>query len=170
MVWQMKVDLLNGEYCMRNDTLSWRFWYDIWRLISKWRKGYDKWHPELTISKRYDFWRLTCFMHCAQCLQIIGNVSFGKLLPKFIFKEKKIRTNKIDWLDFGHFWRRKGSIDTLFEIFIFCPKNQFWFPEKIVDFFWGEKLVKYCGMGLFSCWQLWFHEKNCQKNFGWKTR
>ena len=24
---------------------------------------------------------------------------------------------------------------TLFEIFIFCPKIQFWFPEKIVDFF-----------------------------------
>ena len=24
--------------------------------------------------------------------------------------------------------------DTLFEIFIFCPKIQLWFPEKIVDF------------------------------------
>ena len=22
-----------------------------------------------------------------------------------------------------------------------------------------------CGFGLFSCWQLWFHEKNCQKNW-----
>ena len=31
---------------------------------------------------------------------------------------------------------------TLFEIFIFCPKIQLWFPEKIVDFFGGEKLVK----------------------------
>ena len=30
---------------------------------------------------------------------------------------------------------------TLFEIFIFCPKIQLWFPEKIVDFL-GEKLVK----------------------------
>ena len=29
---------------------------------------------------------------------------------------------------------------------------------------------KCCGFGLFSCWQLWFHEKNCQNNFGWKTR
>ena len=29
---------------------------------------------------------------------------------------------------------------------------------------------KCCGFGLFSCWQLWFHEKNCQKKFGWKTR
>ena len=27
---------------------------------------------------------------------------------------------------------------TLFEIFIFCPKIQLWFPKKIVDFF-GEK-------------------------------
>ena len=31
---------------------------------------------------------------------------------------------------------------TLFWIFIFCPKIQLWFPEKIVNFFWGEKLVK----------------------------
>ena len=30
---------------------------------------------------------------------------------------------------------------TLFEIFIFCPKIQLWFPEKIVDFL-GEKLAK----------------------------
>ena len=28
---------------------------------------------------------------------------------------------------------------TLFEIFIFCPKIQLWFPEKIVDFFSGWK-------------------------------
>ena len=27
------------------------------------------------------------------------------------------------------------NINTLFEIFIFCPKIQLWFPEKIVDFF-----------------------------------
>ena len=26
------------------------------------------------------------------------------------------------------------TLDTLFEIFIFCPKIQLWFPEKIVDF------------------------------------
>ena len=31
---------------------------------------------------------------------------------------------------------------TLFEIFIFCPKIQLWFPEKIADFLGGEKLVK----------------------------
>ena len=24
----------------------------------------------------------------------------------------------------------------------FCPKIQLWFPEKIVEIFWGEKLVK----------------------------
>ena len=53
---------------------------------------------------------------------------------------------------------------TLFKIFIFCPKIQLWFPEKIVDFFWVKNSWKCCGFGLFSCWQLWFHEKNCQKN------
>ena len=41
--------------------------------------------------------------------------------------------------------------------FFFCPKIQLRFPEKIVDLF-----------GLFSCWQHWFHEKNCQKKLGEK--
>ena len=41
-------------------------------------------------------------------------------------------------------------------------KFNFDFPRKL-SIFLGEKLV------LFSCWQLWFHEENCQKNFGWKT-
>ena len=59
---------------------------------------------------------------------------------------------------------------TLFKIFIFCPKVQIWFSEKILEFFWCEKSRKCCGFGLFSCWQLWFHEKNCQKKIGWKTR
>ena len=27
---------------------------------------------------------------------------------------------------------------------------------------------KCCGFGLLSCWQLWFHEKNCRKNLGEK--
>ena len=58
----------------------------------------------------------------------------------------------------------------MFEIFIFCPKIQLWFPEKIVDFFGVKNSRKCCGFGLFSYWQLWFHEKNCQKIFGWKTR
>ena len=58
----------------------------------------------------------------------------------------------------------------LFEIFIFCPKIQLWFSERIVDFFGVKNSWKCCGFGLFSCWQLWFHEKNCQKNLGWKTR
>ena len=29
---------------------------------------------------------------------------------------------------------------------------------------------KCCGFELFSCWKLWFHEKNCQKKIGCKTR
>ena len=42
-------------------------------------------------------------------------------------------------------WRKYGKsffFSTLFEIFIFCPKIQLCFPEKIVVFFWGEKLAK----------------------------
>ena len=80
------------------------------------------------------------------------------------------------------FWNRSKSLKleqkskientfyTLFEIFIFCPKIQLWFPEKIVDFLGVKNSWKCCGFGLFSCWQLWFHVKNCQKKFGLITR
>ena len=53
---------------------------------------------------------------------------------------------------------------TLFEIFIFFPKIQLWFPEKNCRIVLGENSWKCCVFGFFSCWQLWFHEKNCQKN------
>jgi len=49
-------------------------------------------------------------------------------------------------------------------------KIQLWFLEKIVDFCWVKNSWKCCGFGLFSSWQLWFHEKNCQKKIGKKTR
>ena len=39
----------------------------------------------------------------------------------------------------GVTYTTKVSLYTLFEIFIFCPKNQLWFPEKIVNFFWWWK-------------------------------
>ena len=62
-------------------------------------------------------------------------------------------------------WRFKvnnSEWGTLFQIFIFSPKIQLWFPMKIVDFLGVKNSWKCCGFGLFSCWQLWFHEKNCQ--------
>ena len=70
-----------------------------------------------------------------------------------------------------HFLQEKKlDLNTLFEIFIFCPKIQLWFPDKIVDFFGVKNSWKCCGFELFSCWQLWLHEKICQKKIGWKTR
>ena len=59
-----------------------------------------------------------------------------------------------------HFLQENLAFNTLFEIFISCPKIQLWFPEKIVNFFGVKNSWKCCGFGLFSCWQLWFHEKN----------
>ena len=53
----------------------------------------------------------------------------------------------------------------------FLSKNSILISRENCRFFWGVKNSwKCCGFGLFSCWQLWFHEKNCQKKFGWKTR
>ena len=37
------------------------------------------------------------------------------------------------------------------------------FRENCQFLFWVKNSWKCCGFGLFSCWQLWFHEKNCQK-------
>ena len=51
----------------------------------------------------------------------------------------------------------------------FVQKFNFDFPRKL-SIFWVKNSWKCCGFRLFSCWQLWFHEKNCQKKFGWKTR
>ena len=45
----------------------------------------------------------------------------------------------------------------------FVQKYNFDFPKKLSIFFEVKNSWKCCGFGLFSCWQLWFHEKNCQK-------
>ena len=72
-------------------------------------------------------------------------------------------------VSFVHSWRQFLNVKskcvkaTLFEIFNFCPKIQLWFLEKMSIFFWVKISWKCCGFGLFSCWQHWFHEKNCQK-------
>ena len=42
--------------------------------------------------------------------------------------------------------------------------------EKLSKNCWMKNSWKCCGFKLFSCWQLWFHEKNCPKIVGWKTR
>ena len=51
----------------------------------------------------------------------------------------------------------------------FVQKFNFDFPKKL-SIFLVKNSWKCCGFGPFSCWQLWFHEKSCQKNYGWKTR
>ena len=49
----------------------------------------------------------------------------------------------------------------------FLTVDNFDFTRKIVKKnCWVKNSWKYCGFGLFTCWQLWFHEKNCQR----KTR
>ena len=50
----------------------------------------------------------------------------------------------------------------------FLSKNSTLICRENCRFFWMKTSWKCCGLGLFSCWQLWFHEKNCQKNYGWK--
>ena len=58
--------------------------------------------------------------------------------PLMIFWLQKYRVFKQS----SHLTKLHLTYYTLFEILIFCPKIQLWFPEKVVDFFLGEKLVK----------------------------
>ena len=57
-----------------------------------------------------------------------------------------------------------------------CSKPSFFVQKFNFDFPWKLSIIlvknswKCCGFEHFSCWQLWFHEKNGQKKFGWKTR
>ena len=73
------------------------------------------------------------------------------------------------WFKIVDFWTSLPN-HTVRNLHFLSKNSTFQFPEKIVDFFGVKKSWKCCGFGLFSCWQLWFHEKNCQKIIWWKTR
>ena len=45
----------------------------------------------------------------------------------------------------------------------FLSKNSTLIFRENCRFLRVKNSWKYCGFELFSCWQLWFHEKNCQK-------
>ena len=45
----------------------------------------------------------------------------------------------------------------------FLSKNSTLISRENCQFLGVKNSWKCCGFGLFSCWQLWFHEKNCQK-------
>ena len=50
--------------------------------------------------------------------------------------------------------------------FSHCSKSSFFVQKFNFDFlrsFWVKNSWKCCGFGLFSCWQLWFHEKIVKK-------
>ena len=77
----------------------------------------------------------------SQCLKITKSIILQKTLwAKRISRQK----SRLEFLcNFDHFWCENWNelflAVTLFEIFIFCPEIQLWFPEKIVDFFFGWK-------------------------------
>ena len=59
-------------------------------------------------------------------------------------------------------WWDTINNDTLFEIFIFCPKIQLWFPEKVVDF-WGVKTRENVVVLDFLALDFDFTRKNVKK-------
>ena len=98
------------------------------------------WHDNYSVWVIYEAWRQMFYLS-SLCQIWLGCRVTGMFQPQL------------------HTWYPIcNSSPTLFEIFIFCPKIQH-FPKNS----W-----KCCGFGLLGCWQLWFHEKNCQKNLGEK--
>ena len=63
----------------------------------------------------------------------------------------------------------KIVIITLFEIFIFCPKIQLWFPEKIVDFFGWKTPENVVALDFLAVDNFDFTRKIVKKILGEKT-
>ena len=102
-------------------------------------------------NQSYHVWRV----------EIICNNFEGKIISKIgnVFSNSTFSCLQLEMISV-----------TLFQIFIFCPKIQLWYPEKNCPIVLGETRENAAVLEFLSCWQLWFHEKNCQKNLGWKTR
>ena len=65
----------------------------------------------------------------------------------------------------------EGISFTLFEIFIFCPKIQLWFPEKIVDLFGWKTHENVVVLGFLAVDNFDFTRKIVKKNLvekSWK--
>ena len=66
-------------------------------------------------------------------------------------------------------WTIKSKVTHSVPNLYFLSKNSTMI-ENCRFFFGVKNSWKCCGFGLLSCWQLWFHEKNCQRELGEKTR
>ena len=58
--------------------------------------------------------------------------------------------------------------NTLFETFIFCPKIQLWFPEKVVDFFEWKTCENIVVLDFLAVDNFDFTRKIVKKNLGEK--
>ena len=58
----------------------------------------------------------------------------------------------------------------LFEIFIYRPKVQLWFPERIVDFLGWKTCENVVVLDFLAVDNFDFTRKIVKKKFGWKTR
>ena len=68
----------------------------------------------------------------------------------------------------NEFALRTPSLNTLFEIFIFCPKIQLWFLEKIVDFFRWKTRENVVVLDFLAVDNFNFTRKFVKKNLGEK--
>jgi len=94
----------------------------------------------------------------------IPNWSMYMVDVKNRFGVEQLRNMGCGYAPRSQYWPLKHTVRNLH----FLSKNSTLISRENCRFFWMKNSWKCCGFGLFSCWQLWFHEKNCQKNLGEK--
>ena len=141
----------SGYSGMHGPTNYWQN-YQIMKHKASWLYGNNSWSRRTSdassfISNAQEIEDLYCDDEISPNLETDPNMmltaylreNMGNNNPDINFPEKPCLTD-----------RGKNHPNTLFEIFIFCPKIQLSFLEKIVDFFGVKNSRKCCSFGLFS--------------------
>ena len=117
--------------------------------------------PLLCPQDRLSDWKLVSssnFRHeCKKLLLRLGDATAGKVGGVF----------KTTWDEVVVSRGNAKDSHTVRNLHFLSKNSTLISREKLSNCF-GWNSWKCCGFGLFSCWQLWFPEKNCQKNLGEK--
>ena len=101
---------------------------------------------------------------------------FHKECSKMRYDRLSLLSEQLSNYKFGYFLKTRESVlqkqvnawlryHTVRNLHFLSKNSTLISREKLSKKFGVKNSWKCCGFGLFSCWQLWFHEKNCQKKF-----
>ena len=128
-----------------------------WEVSSLLKKFF---HVESSLSKKVSGWPLILAILLVISCKTWENVHLWQEVSPW-----KISS----WLSFSNdflsYEQQKHTVRNLHIL----SKNSTSISCENCRFFGWKNSWKCCGFGLFSYWQLWFHERNCQKKIGVKT-